>query len=104
MARLDFMEPDFSAFPCLSLAQHAAKKGGSFGAVLNGADEVCVEAFLKEKIKFTDIAKLVYTVLKNAPQSSRAEITLNQAAEADTWAREKAAEVLQDKSYKKAII
>ena len=90
MARLDFMEPDFSAFPCLSLAQHAAKKGGSFGAVLNGADEVCVEAFLKEKIKFTDIAKIIDRVFEAHAPSYKAQITLEEALSFDAWARQKA--------------
>ena len=56
-------------------------------AVLSAADEVAVEAFLKEQIKFTDIAKLIYTVLKGAPQTS-GDATLNQALDADAWARE----------------
>ncbi|MBQ4493013.1 MAG: 1-deoxy-D-xylulose-5-phosphate reductoisomerase [Elusimicrobiaceae bacterium] len=95
MARLDFMEPDFSAFPCLSLAQHAAKKGGSFGAVLNGADEVCVEAFLKEKIKFTDIAKIIDRVFEAHAPSYKAQITLEEALSFDAWARQKAKEFIK---------
>lgn len=95
MARLDFMEPDFSAFPCLSLAQHAAKKGGSFGAVLNGADEVCVEAFLKEKIKFTDIAKIIDRVFEAHAPSYKAQINLEEALSFDAWARQKAKEFIK---------
>ena len=95
MARLDFMEPDFSAFPCLSLAQHAAKKGGSFGAVLNGADEVCVDAFLKEKIKFTDIAKIISSVYNAHEPNFKAQITLEDALNFDAWARRKAKEFIK---------
>ena len=72
-------------------------------AALSAADEIAVDAFLKEQLKFTDIAKLVYTVLKAAPQT-QGDATLNQALEADTWAREAALAALADKSYKKAII
>ena len=67
------------------------------------ADEVAVDAFLKEQIKFTDIAKLIYTVLKGAPHTS-GDATLNQALDADAWAREAAQACLADKTYKKASI
>ncbi len=102
-AKLEFMEPDLNRFPCLELALAAARQGGIFPAVLSAADEVAVAAFLNGKIKFTEIAKLVYSVLKAAPQTP-GDATLNQALEADRWAREKAQEILQDKSYRKAII
>jgi 1-deoxy-D-xylulose 5-phosphate reductoisomerase len=62
-----------------------------------------VDAFLKGQIQFTDIQKLIYTVLKAAPQTSGVA-TINQALEADTWARETAAVSLQEKTYTQAII
>ena len=102
-ARLDFSAPDLDRFPCLELALEAARQGGIFPAVLSAADEVAVDAFLQEKIKFTDIAKLVYTVLKTSPKTV-GPASLNQALEADRWAREAAAECLRSKSYRKAII
>ena len=102
-AKLEFFAPDLDRFPCLDLALAAARKGGLLPAVLSAADEVAVDAFLKEEIKFTDIAKLVYTVLKAAPQI-QADATLNQALEADRWAREAAAACLKEKAYKKAVI
>lgn len=95
MARLDFMEPDFSAFPCLALAQHAAKKGGSFGAVLNGADEVCVDSFLKGQIKFTDIAKIISAVFNSHEPNFKAQINLEEALSFDAWARQKAKEFIK---------
>ena len=95
MARLDFMEPDFSAFPCLALAQHAAKKGGSFGAVLNGADEVCVDSFLKGQIKFTDIAKIIEKVFSAHQKDFKAQINLEEALSFDAWARQKAQEFIK---------
>ena len=70
---------------------------------LNAANEVAVNKFLKDEIKFTDIAKLVYTVLKAAPHSSGVA-TLNQALEADEWAREAARACLKQKAYRKAFI
>lgn len=95
MARLDFMEPDFSAFPCLSLAQYAAKKGGSFGSVLNGSDEVCVDAFLKGKIKFTDIAKIIKKVFDLHESEFKNQITLEDALAFDSWARIKTKEFIK---------
>lgn len=102
-AKLEFFAPDLDKFPCLFLALEAARKGGVYPAALSAADEIAVDAFLKEQLKFTDIAKLVYTVLKAAPQT-QGDATLNQALEADTWAREAALAAVADKSYKKAII
>lgn len=102
-AKLEFFAPDLDKFPCLFLALEAARKGGVYPAALSAADEIAVDAFLKEQIKFTDIAKLVYTVLKAAPQT-QGDATLNQALETDAWAREAALAALADKSYKKAII
>ena len=101
--KLEFFEPDFNRFPCLELALAASRAGGIIPAVLSAADEVAVDAFLKGQIKFTDIAKLIYTTLRKAP-TTHGDATLNQALEADAWARETAAAVLADKSYKKAVI
>ncbi len=102
-AKLEFFEPDLDRFPCLDLALVAARRGGVYPSILSASDEIAVDAFLKEEIKFTDIAKLIYTVLKAAPQSSGVA-TLNQALEADAWAREAARICLTEKAYTKAII
>ena len=102
-AKLEFFEPDLDRFPCLDLALAAARKGGILPAVLSAADEVAVDAFLKEEIKFTDIPKLIYTVLKNT-HSTGGKVNLNQAAEADALARETAQAALQAKTYRKAFI
>ncbi len=103
MASLEFAKPDFKKFPCLELALWCAQKGGSYPAALSAADEVAVDAFLKGQILFTDIAKLVYTVLK-AHRCKGARVSLIEAAETDGWARAKAAEYVQNKKYKKAIL
>lgn len=63
IAQLEFEKPDLQKFPCLELAYEAGKKGGTAPAVLNAANEEAVYAFLKGKIKLTDIAKIVRTVL-----------------------------------------
>ena len=86
MQHLDFYEPDFSRFPCLALALDAIKKGGAYPAVLNGADEAAVAAFLDGKILFTDIAKIVSYVLETF-QPSAGPLTLHGAAEINEWAK-----------------
>lgn len=101
--KLEFFKPDFDRFPCLELALAAQAKGGVFPAVLSAADEVAVDAFLNGRIKFTDIPKLIYSVLKDT-YGRAGRITLNQAAEADAWGREKALANLAEKKYKKAVL
>lgn len=101
--KLEFFEPDFKRFPCLELAFAAHEKGGLFPVALSAADEVAVAAFLREEIKFTDIPKLIYAVLKTVV-TRPGKINLNEAAQGDVWAREKAAELLQSKAYQKIIL
>jgi len=48
--------------PCLRLARFAAEQGGSAPAILNGVNEVAVEAFLNRKITFTRIADVIENV------------------------------------------
>lgn len=56
---LTFEKPDVDAFPCLKLAMDAAKKTGTAPAVMNAANEVAVELFLQDKIRFMDIFTVV---------------------------------------------
>ncbi|WP_417535303.1 1-deoxy-D-xylulose-5-phosphate reductoisomerase [Methylophaga sp.] len=67
VGRLDFSEADFSRFPCLRLAYKALNDGGTATAILNAANEVAVQAFLDEQIRFTDIAKIIEDVLIELP-------------------------------------
>ena len=59
LGRLTFARPDTSAFPLLDMARRAFFEGGACPAVLNAADEVAVDAFLNEKIRFADIPRVV---------------------------------------------
>ncbi len=83
---LSFAPPDPDRFPCLRLAIEAGRKGGTYPAVLCGADEVAVELFLSGRIKFTDIARLVEPVLEGHKATSHP--TLEEILVADNWARE----------------
>jgi len=84
---LTFEPPDFDTFPCLKLAIEAGRKGGTYPAVLCAADEVAVESFLSQRIKFTDIARLVEQTLEEHEAIGRP--TLEEIMAADAWAREK---------------
>ena len=66
IARLDFEAPDVKRFPCLRLAFEALKRGGTAPAVLNAANEIAVDAFLKQKIGFMDIPRMIESVLTTA--------------------------------------
>ncbi len=67
LARLDFQAPDEQRFPCLRLARQAAEAGDSAPAMLNAANEVAVAAFLDRRIRFTDIPRIIATVLDSEP-------------------------------------
>jgi len=67
LGALTFRAPDPLRFPCLRLVKDALAAGGCATAVLAAADEWAVDAFLKGKIKYTDIAKVVEGCLETAP-------------------------------------
>jgi len=83
--KLEFLKPDFKKFPCLELAYGAAKKGKTFPAVLNGANEEAVSAFLNKKIKFTDIALIVKKTLAAFKAGKKSD--MDSCIAADSWAR-----------------
>lgn len=59
LGKLEFHKPDFIKFPCLSLAFDALRLGQAHCIVLNAANEVAVDAFLNESIKYTSIPKII---------------------------------------------
>ena len=88
---LTFEPPDFDTFPCLNMAIESGKKGGTYPAALCAADEIAVDLFLSQRIKFTDIAKLVENTL--AQHQSTTHPTIEETMAADTWARQKVLEI-----------
>ncbi|CBL46409.1 1-deoxy-D-xylulose 5-phosphate reductoisomerase [gamma proteobacterium HdN1] len=70
VAQLHFEAPDEARFPCLRQAKSAALVGGWAPIALNAANEVAVDAFLNEKIRFTDIANLIDGVLQGMTAST----------------------------------
>jgi len=83
------LEP--ARYPCFDLAVSAAKKGGTYPAVLSAADEVAVQAFLDLKIGFTDIPKVIDRVLSE--HDSLPGETVEDILEADRWAMGRTAEL-----------
>ncbi len=74
---LTFEEPNYSKFPLLKLAYKCAERGQSLPIIYNTANEVAVEAFLRERIAFTSIPKVVESTLErfnHYPYSSIEEI------------------------------
>ena len=63
-SELTFFPPDTETFRCLPLAYHAVEQGGNMPCILNAANEVAVEAFLRGKLKFLRIADVENTMLK----------------------------------------
>jgi 1-deoxy-D-xylulose-5-phosphate reductoisomerase len=92
VAQLDFEAPDFSKFPCLGLAYKALASGGSAPAILNAANEVAVEAFLKSRIPFTAIPSMIEQVMQVI--NPKDIFTLEDVLTADSLAREAAYEWL----------
>ena len=64
---LTFAAPDRESFPCLALAEGAARRGGTACAILNGANEAAVGHFLRREIGFLDIPRLVAAALAQVP-------------------------------------
>lgn len=83
---LEFYAPDEIQFPCISLAYSAIRSGGTAPAILNAANELAVEAFLQERILFTQISDLVASCLE-AIEAHPAH-TLESIFDADARARE----------------
>ena len=66
LASLTFYEPDFQRFPCLKLAWEALRRGGTAPAVLNAANEIAVELFLRKELSFVEIPQLIEQSLATA--------------------------------------
>jgi 1-deoxy-D-xylulose-5-phosphate reductoisomerase len=60
---ITFEKPDYDRFPCLRYALEAAKKGGTFPAVMNAANDFMVWKFLNKECKLMDIPRIVKKVM-----------------------------------------
>jgi 1-deoxy-D-xylulose-5-phosphate reductoisomerase len=80
--RLDFEAPDLDAFPCLALAFHALRAGGTAPAVLNAANEEAVSAFLQGQMGFLSISDTVAATLDAIPMQPADSLDTLLAADA----------------------
>ena len=87
---LTFHAPDFDRFPALRLAYEVLRVEGTAPAVLNAANEVAVDSFLKGRISFPGIITRVEQTLRE--HEPVAEPTLDDILAADAWARARTAE------------
>ncbi|MEQ1638336.1 MAG: 1-deoxy-D-xylulose-5-phosphate reductoisomerase [Methylococcales bacterium] len=84
VGRMDFERPDLERFPCLRLAYEAITAGGIMPTVLNAANEIAVDAFLNEHIRFTDIPVVIERCLQKfvVVEASSLEVVLATDAQA----------------------
>lgn len=71
---LTFFEPDFDKFVCLKIAYDVISEGGTSPCILNAANEIAVDSFLKGKIKFTQIPELIETALNKIEKKNIFEL------------------------------
>jgi len=88
IGQLTFKKPHFNKFPCLKLAYNALEAGGTMPAVLNGANDIAVSAFLNNQIDITEIPTIIENTMKDYTPIHNP--SLNDIFEADYWARKKA--------------
>lgn len=81
----NFYPPDMGKFRALALAYEAQRTGGSATCTLNAADEIAVDAFLKERISFPAIAEVVEETLAKVPW--RTPRTIAEVLEVDRESR-----------------
>ena len=94
LGKMTFLPPDYEAFPLLSMAKRALSDGGAMAAVLNAADEIAVDAFLKEKIGFSEISDIVISTYERMSSSKNAH-SLEEIINADKEARRITKDILK---------
>jgi len=92
---LTFEKPDTTVFRNLSLAYEALDKGGNTPCILNAANEIAVEAFLKETIRFTDLSNIIETTIETVSHIKKP--TVEDLTETDTVARVTAKNIINTK-------
>ena len=93
--KLSFFAPDTEAFPLLALAARAMSLGGAMPAILNAADEVAVDAFLKEQISFFEISEVVSSAFERMVGSDAK--TLEEILYFDKEARKITKNIIEEK-------
>ncbi|HKK95903.1 MAG TPA: 1-deoxy-D-xylulose-5-phosphate reductoisomerase [Anaerovoracaceae bacterium] len=89
---LNFEKPDMEVFNCLKLAYDALREGNGATVVLNGANEILVDAFLSNKIGFIDIQNNLYKMMSMGLNGKIK--TIDEILELDKEARRKTIELI----------
>ena len=89
VGRLTFEPPDPERFPAFTLAYRALEIGGTAPAVLSGADESAVAAFLAGRLRFDEIARVCAEVLEAHPRGPVSSV--EEAIAASDWGQAEAA-------------
>jgi 1-deoxy-D-xylulose-5-phosphate reductoisomerase len=92
----EFHAPDLDRFPLLRMAYDAQKAGGSAGCTLNAADEIAVEAFLRNEISFPAIAEVVEETLSRVPWREPGSVA--ELLEIDRQSRETAGRIVRERA------
>jgi 1-deoxy-D-xylulose-5-phosphate reductoisomerase len=89
---LNFLAVDKRRYPALSLAYGAIREGGTMPVVLNGANEVAVDAFLEGKIGFRDIHRIIDKTMQRHKPTRATE--MSEVLAVDDWTRQTASSLV----------
>ncbi len=92
--KLEFYEPDIDRFPSLKLAREMLKQPPSFSAVVNTANDIAVEAFLKGEISFDSIVKVIFKTLER--HDSFEPASLEELLNVIKWAEQEADKIIEE--------
>jgi 1-deoxy-D-xylulose-5-phosphate reductoisomerase len=95
---LTFEPPDLEAFPNLRLALKAMERGGNAPCVLNAANEMAVDAFLQDRIGFTEMSRLIEDRLEKA--TFVASPSLEDLEESDAETRRTCQEMMRTQTWR----
>lgn len=101
LPELTFQEPDYETFGCLKLAYQAAKDEGNMRIVLNSANDIAVDRFIKGDIDFIDIYKVICTVIDRFPKTKPG--SLEEIVETVNLCKEYTNDCIDRGQYKKVI-
>lgn len=97
LGQMTFEQGDETRFPCLRLAREVLENDDHSGPVLNAANEIAVEAFLKDRCSFRDIPQLIESVLQKMKPSQAQSVSpdLNDILDIDAQTRQISLEYLK---------
>ncbi len=93
IGKLTFYPPDTDKFPCLSLAYEALTAGDGMPCTLNAANEIAVQAFLRQQIGFVEIPRVIHETMEAYDASPLG--SLEDILTIDHWARQKASDIVK---------